>query len=459
MRYFHRTTLGLSLVVATLALLCSAIAAAAQDSVSSAPAVEEASPGDLADNGFAIEAALDTMGLGDMWRETTALGDVTGHLMVEYPGPNSQSVVAAMLTTLDELESAESLRASTTVELRKSASLLGHIADHIARLDRQLVDDQVGLETTSEFIQTVAINMFSNNGSVSDEAAALAHPDLLLTRRADEFTAAALENLMDQRNRLTAELETVHDELPTAIQGQAAARAAYATLKAVIADLPDAITELHDKVVEMLPKAAEMFAASEVPDEPGLSLRALDAYFNAQFWMDEMQPECGITWQTIGAIGLVESRHGTHGGNRLLPDGRTQFPIVGATLDGTGDDNFGQTVAVVADTDGGVYDGDPLNDRAVGPMQFIPETWRQWAVDIDGDGRRDPNDMDDAAVATARYLCANGQMRSTAAWDDAIFTYNQSRRYVDSVRVAYHQLDDAVAAATVEPPAEAIVSQ
>lgn len=29
----------------------------------------------------------------------------------------------------------------------------------------------------------------------------------------------------------------------------------------------------------------------------------------------------------------------------------------------------------IPDTDKGKLDGDPLMDRAMGPMQFIPETW------------------------------------------------------------------------------------
>ncbi|WP_224387917.1 hypothetical protein [Pseudonocardia sp. ICBG1293] len=33
----------------------------------------------------------------------------------------------------------------------------------------------------------------------------------------------------------------------------------------------------------------------------------------------------------------------------------------------------------MADTDGGRLDGDPVLDRAVGPMQFLPETWRATA--------------------------------------------------------------------------------
>ncbi len=459
MRYFHRTTLGVQVIILAIALLCSTLAAAAQDPAATTDDSTDVKPADLAGNGLAVETALEAMGFGDLWRETTQLSEATRHLMVEYTGPNSEAAVATMLTALADLEKAESLRVSISAQIRKGVALLGLTSENVTRLQRVLSTAQEQLQTTIDLIQSVAIDIFSKNGSKPDEAMALAHPDLLLTRRSDELTAMALEKLIERRDRLESELGSAQSDLPAAIESRADAEATYSEITAIAQSLPEAISGLSDRIVEMLPRAAEMFIAAEVSNEPGLSLRALDAYFNAEAWIQEAQPSCGITWQTIGAVGLVESRHGTHGGNRLLPDGRTQFPIVGATLDGTGTDNFSGPVTVVADTDGGVYDGDPLHDRAIGPMQFIPETWRQWSVDADGDGRRDPNDIDDAAVATARYLCANGPIRSTAAWNAAIYVYNPSSSYVDSVRMAYHELDDAVTAATVEPLGEVIVNQ
>ncbi len=46
----------------------------------------------------------------------------------------------------------------------------------------------------------------------------------------------------------------------------------------------------------------------------------------------------------------------------------------------------GGAFSAIRDTDGGRYDGDPVWDRAVGPMQFIPGTWRIWGADGNGDG-------------------------------------------------------------------------
>jgi membrane-bound lytic murein transglycosylase B len=70
-------------------------------------------------------------------------------------------------------------------------------------------------------------------------------------------------------------------------------------------------------------------------------------------------------------------------------------------------------------------------------MQFLPSTWETWGSDGDGDGVADPQDLDDAAYSTARYLCASGQDLTTAAgWTAAIRSYNHSDDYVRAVYAA-----------------------
>jgi hypothetical protein len=67
---------------------------------------------------------------------------------------------------------------------------------------------------------------------------------------------------------------------------------------------------------------------------------------------------------------------------------------------------------------------------ALGWMQFMPATWKQYGVDANGDGRKDPYNPVDAIFAAARYLKAAG------GHDDlrrAIFAYNHADWYVDSV--------------------------
>ena len=69
---------------------------------------------------------------------------------------------------------------------------------------------------------------------------------------------------------------------------------------------------------------------------------------------------------------------------------------------------------------------------AMGPMQFMPGTWRGVGVDGDGDGVKDANNVYDALHGGARYLASNGADRGDI--DHALFRYNHSWSYVNKVK-------------------------
>ncbi|MDQ1056455.1 hypothetical protein QFZ23_000356 [Arthrobacter globiformis] len=159
----------------------------------------------------------------------------------------------------------------------------------------------------------------------------------------------------------------------------------------------------------------------------GIPARALRAYVAAAGMADAAAPACRIGWNTVAAVGFVESAHGALGGGRLTASGDVSGPIVGPGLNGDG-------FAAIADTDGGALDGDAVWDRAVGPMQFIPSTWKLAGRDGNGDGVADPHNIDDAALSAAGYLCAGGRDLTTSqGWSDAIWSYNQSEAYLGQV--------------------------
>ena len=165
---------------------------------------------------------------------------------------------------------------------------------------------------------------------------------------------------------------------------------------------------------------------SQVAEATGIPARALSAYTLAHVTIADEQPECGLDWATVAAIGEIESGHGSHADAVLEENGNAYPAIIGRALDGDG-------VARIEDTDGGILDGDETWDRAVGPMQFIPSTWFEWASDANGDDVADPNQIDDAALTAARYLCASGPMTSADDWRAAVFSYNHDNDYVDKV--------------------------
>jgi membrane-bound lytic murein transglycosylase B len=157
-----------------------------------------------------------------------------------------------------------------------------------------------------------------------------------------------------------------------------------------------------------------------------LPARVLLAYRVAAADLRASDPSCHLPWYLLAGIGQVES--GQAYGGAVDQNGRTLNPILGPILDGTGD------VAAIPDTDNGRWDGNKTWDRAVGPMQFIPSSWAVWGRDGDGNGVADPSDIDDAALATASYLCAGGRdLRNIKDERSAIFSYNHSWDYVDLV--------------------------
>lgn len=161
----------------------------------------------------------------------------------------------------------------------------------------------------------------------------------------------------------------------------------------------------------------------------GVPAQAVRAYARASL---AVPADCGLGWTTVAGIGWVESHHGTLGGRVLGADGRSSTLVLGPALDGSGD-----FAAIPATADGTALHGDARWERAVGPMQFLPSTWAQWAADGDGDGTSDPGDLDDASLAAARYLChAGGDLRSVSGWTAAVRAYNRSDAYVRAVNVA-----------------------
>lgn len=161
----------------------------------------------------------------------------------------------------------------------------------------------------------------------------------------------------------------------------------------------------------------------------GIPTRALQAYVNAAKQLKQEDPHCGLAWNTLAAIGFAESAHAN---GQLEANGDANPKIIGPVLNGNG-------FAAIPDSDGGVFDGDSRWDRAVGPLQFIPQTWQRYARDGNADGVANPQNIDDAALSAATYLCTaafesgNTGMKTAAGWSHAILAYNQSAVYLDSI--------------------------
>ncbi|WP_420033106.1 lytic transglycosylase domain-containing protein [Streptomyces sp. cg28] len=159
--------------------------------------------------------------------------------------------------------------------------------------------------------------------------------------------------------------------------------------------------------------------------EAGIPATVLDAYRKAEAELASSKPGCNLRWQLLAAIGKVES--GQASGGNVDANGTMKNALKGPPLDGNG-------FAKITDTDGGLYDGDTVHDRAVGPMQFIPSTWEWAGRDGNGDGKKDPFNVYDAALAAGHYLCRNDWDLSNANdLNKAILSYNNSSDYLSKV--------------------------
>jgi soluble lytic murein transglycosylase-like protein len=129
------------------------------------------------------------------------------------------------------------------------------------------------------------------------------------------------------------------------------------------------------------------------PVEPISKRRYMKLYVKAA-----AKYEFARDWYVLAAVGYVESNHG---------------------------ENMG-----------------PSSAGAMGPMQFLPSTWKTAGVDGNGDGVANVMDPEDAIPAAASYLRNGG---APDDWYKALFTYNHADWYVKKVlgvAEAYRRLSD-----------------
>jgi len=191
----------------------------------------------------------------------------------------------------------------------------------------------------------------------------------------------------------------------------------------------DAVPAVNINVKKGRPAAQLHDWAAERAPKLNIPVTALEAYGYAARVAEVVNPNCRLSWTTLAGIGMVESHHGTYRGSTIAPNGDVDPQIRGVVLDGTNGN------LRIPDTDKGALDGDATMDRAMGPMQFIPETWRLYGVDANNDGVADPDNIDDAALSAAGYLCFRGKDLATArGWMEALRAYNFSDQYARTVR-------------------------
>jgi hypothetical protein len=215
-------------------------------------------------------------------------------------------------------------------------------------------------------------------------------------------------------------------------------------------ELPQSPSPDYVEAAERLQPDVSSSQAFVLPFGPSrIPATVLAAYRRAAQILARTRPGCHLDWPLLAGVGRIESGHAR--GGAVDARGTALRPILGPALDGSAG------FAAIPATDGGKWTGDRTWDHAVGPMQFIPATWKVYAPisNAKGYGEADPENVYDAALAAGNYLCASGgDMRDRRQRAEAVFRYNHSNSYVETVLAwadAYARGVDTVPDSSVAP--------
>ena len=236
----------------------------------------------------------------------------------------------------------------------------------VLRIEAGGLDERI--EEHEAALRQRALDLFVSFGDTTDLDALRSPGDAASGARVKQIAVEVDQAQLDLRRELRERRTTVAAE----VSELARRIGALNTREAVQLALLDQATIDRAAAVSAVDDATQAVReARRRSDVVGLpmSLVALDAYLRAETALADETPGCRIEWWMIAAVGRAESHHGELGGRTIGPDGTVSTPIIGVALDG------GPGVRAIVDTDGGALDTDAVWDRAVGPMQFIPETW------------------------------------------------------------------------------------
>lgn len=317
--------------------------------------------------------------------------------------------------------------AASSAELLSTTQASAATTELLARRHAQIEKVEAALGTQREAIRSIVTEWFVD-GTADQHAVdpTLGSKQLETLRRQAVLGAAASESATRGVRFLTSRASELGEEAGQLQRMSDRLGGRGEELTGRVSELGAALSA-DDQAVSAATAAATNARLNAVVDGTDISTVSLDAYWRAAATTALTNPSCGMTWWILAGIGRTESGHGTYLGSSVATDGAVTPPILGPVLDGT--NGFSR----VPDSDHGALDGDPVFDRAVGPMQFLPSTWKVVGRDGNGDGRADPDNVYDAALGAAVYLCRSGSVADDAGMRRAFLSYNHSQTYVDTV--------------------------
>jgi membrane-bound lytic murein transglycosylase B len=349
--------------------------------------------------------------------------DLTG---VAVDSAGFRAATDALGETTDALEAARSARAGAEGELGALATREAELTAAVASATVVRKAAAARLSRARVAIAALATEAYVNDASLDELSAAFRPEEVSSAIELRTYGRAGRTRVLAEERAARAERDAASGAVNRAQAERLGVRARTAEVAAARASAADDEVRLTARLAEdaVEVERSRVTAAVIGADFP---LVVLDAYWRAAAAVQAELPGCGVPWWALAGISRIEGRHGTFGGSEVDAAGNTTVRIIGIPLDGT------NNTALITDSDGGTLDGDPVFDRAVGPMQFIPTTWARWGRDGDGNGVVDPHNLYDAAAAAAAYLCAAGPLTDDAGMIRAFLSYNQSQPYADTV--------------------------
>jgi membrane-bound lytic murein transglycosylase B len=221
-----------------------------------------------------------------------------------------------------------------------------------------------------------------------------------------------------------------YDEVQALTAAKATADGLVGPAEATLVAATKALAERHNLLTVI--EDATSIPGTDVP------LMVLDAYQRAAAAV--RSAGCAMGWWVLAGVGKVESDHGRMQHARLTATGDLVPHIRGIPLDGS------QNTQRVAGSGGSTVE-------AEGPMQFIPSTWSLAGRDGNADGKVDVDNIYDAALGAAVYLCeSSGDLSSDQGLAAAYLAYNHSDSYAAEVLAYARGYEAADAAGRIPPP-------
>jgi len=321
-------------------------------------------------------------------------------------------------------------RMATTTMVRDAARL-----DELSGDQRQAADDVI-LQRTR--VKDLAIAAYESGGPGSPVAALLSSETIDDYARAQHYFANITANGTDVLKDYVKATDSTSKATLTAVNVLQKAEQAKA-----IADEHVVLTTaaMAQAATLLASRQSLLTITSDAVSSPNVDIprMVLDAYQRAA--ANVQARGCNLAWWGLAGIGRIESDHGRDEDAHLAPNGDLLPHIVGVPL--TGADG----TALIADASGGFA-------HAEGPMQFIPSTWAKWGADGNGDGVKSVDNIYDATLGAADYLCATSTALETdAGLEAAYMSYNHSADYVTEVLAWAHAYQAADADGLIPPMA------